>query len=474
MFKSFQFRVVNVLSISLTCLSFCMLSFAPLSVSANALSLWQDESSIGRRIKQNQESKPKSFTPKTTGNSSTRAKKTQTISNVAKAKEPAQVTVYFFTKSPDTEIMLDGVSIGKTNEYSRLVVKLKTGDYTVTTKLNGAETIKPQRISVSSKTSRFDLVSSTFQPTVINVPPPPVNKTSDADKKEANDAKQQAANATETAAAQPPKLPTVAEIFERYRDPKQTAKVTAEDWQAVYYQSTTGSVPGATDTQLKAQALFSLGQMKLIEGSFADALDAFNTSANLLPTSSLAFYGLGNAYLATNQPAQAIKAYEQALKLDKEFALAYKGLGDALSRLNKPKEALEKYEKAREFGYESLSLSLYVGMNLMRQEKWANALKELETVANASPSAEIYISIGDCHREMERAMSAAEAYRKAIELNPKSAVAHYRLGELLLKEREYEQGRNYLERALVLDQEGKQIDRVQVRKLADDAAKKMR
>lgn len=471
MFKSFQVLTIKFLLSSVAGLSFCALLFAPVAVKASAF--YQDESSIGRRIKQTQESKQKTFTTKTTPNTTRAKKKTQTISKVVKPGEAAQITTYFFTKSPGTEILIDGAYVGKTDQNSRLITKLKPGDYTVIAKLNGADAIKPQQISVSAKTSRFDLAPMITQTTVINVPPPTVNKPPAEEKKETTDEKQQAAGTTETATAQPPKQ-SVADILERYKDPKQSAKVTAEDWQSVFYQSTTGSVQGATEMQLKAQALFALGQMKLIEGNYGDALDAFNTSANLLPTSSLAFYGLGNAYLYTNQPEQAIKAFEQSLKLDNKLALAYKGLGDALSRQGKAKESLEKYEKARSLGFESLDISYNVGMNMMRQEKWANALKELETVVNDNPSADLYIAIGDCHREMERAMSSAEAYRKAIELNPKSALAHYRLGELLLKEREYEQGRNYLERALVLDQEGKQINRVQVRKLADDAAKKMR
>lgn len=472
MFKSFQVSTMKFLLSSVAGLSFCALLFAPVAIKASAF--YQDESSIGRRIKQTQESKPKTFTTKTAANTTRAKKKNQTISKVVKSAEPAQITTYFFTKSPGTEILIDGTSVGKTDQNSRLITKLKAGDYTVIAKLNGVDAIKPQQISVSAKTSRFDLAPMISQTTVINVPTPPVNKPPAEDKKETTDEKQQTATTTETANAPPSKHPSVTDILERYKDPKQTAKVTAEDWQSVFYQSTTGSVPGATEMQLKAQALFALGQMKLIEGNYGDALDAFNTSANLLPTSSLAFYGLGNAYLYTNQPEQAIKAFEQSLKLDNKLALAYKGLGDALSRLGKPKESLDKYEKARTLGFESLDISYSVGMNMMRQEKWANALKELETVVGENPSADLYIAIGDCHREMERAMSSAEAYRKAIELNPKSAVAHYRLGELLLKEREYEQGRNYLERALVLDQEGKQINRVQVRKLADDAAKKMR
>lgn len=465
MLRPFQYSFVkNVLPL-FVCAFVCAASF----VTVKGIVLPQDDegSSIGKRIKTN---KPKTFTVKSAGSSTTTKKKTA-VTKKSAPKVPAQITTYFFTKYPETEIFLNGASIGKTDQNSKLTAKVKGGEYNVTTKLNGEDITKPQTINVSSKTSRFDLVSLTIQPKVINVPTPTNTNKSTADNKAVNETKPQG---IEDKTAQIPKLPSAEEILNRYKDPKKTNKVTREDWQALFYQSTMGYVPGASDTQQKAQALFALGQLKLIEGNFGDAVDAFNTSANLLPASSLAFYGLGNAYLATNQPSQAIRAYEQALKLDNKLVLAYKSLGDALAKLGKAKEALEKYEKARSMGYESIELSYNVGMNMLRQRKWSNALKELEVVVAERPSAEIYIAIGDCHRESDRAMSAAEAYRKAIELEPKSALAYFRLGELLLKEREYEQGRSCLERALVLDQEGKLINRALVRKLADNAAKKMR
>lgn len=445
-----------------------ILTFASVTVQARAFPQQQeDESEIGRRIKQNQTKKAKGST-NTANKKQAHTKKRGLTATTVRLQPVTQVVATFFAQTPETQILLNGEVIGLTDHESKLVAKVKSGEYMVTTKFKDVETMKPHLITISTRANKFDLaqfyVKAEPQTVTVTPPPPQVSATPiPTNPPTTNEQK-----------AQAPRMPSPNEVLQRYKNPKTHHKVTVSDWQAVFYQCTTGAVAGASEMQLKSQALFALGQLKFIEGNYADALDAFNSSASLLPNSPLAFYGLGNAYLATNQPEQAIRAYEQTIKLDDKFVLAYKGLGDVFAKQSKPKEALEKYEKARDMGYQGTEISYYLGVNRLRQRKWTEALQELEIVAQEKPSVEIYIAIGDCHRELKRSMSAANSYRKAIELDPKSAEAHAKLGELLLKEREYEESKNHLERALVLDQTGKEINRMQVRKLADEAAKKMR
>ncbi|HEX8292825.1 MAG TPA: tetratricopeptide repeat protein, partial [Pyrinomonadaceae bacterium] len=83
-------------------------------------------------------------------------------------------------------------------------------------------------------------------------------------------------------------------------------------------------------------------------------------------------------------------------------------------------------------------------------------------------------AIGDAYVGLGQPLSAAPAYRRALELDPKSAPAHYRFGELAYAQREYAAAAESLERALALDPAGALIDRGRARELASKAASKAR
>ncbi|WP_233354329.1 tetratricopeptide repeat protein, partial [Vibrio cholerae] len=71
-------------------------------------------------------------------------------------------------------------------------------------------------------------------------------------------------------------------------------------------------------------------------------------------------------------------------------------------------------------------------------------------------------------------MSAAPAYKRAMELDPKSAPAYYKYGELSFEMREDGDALQALERALVLDQQGRVINLARARQLASRAAEMAR
>ncbi|HEV2802378.1 MAG TPA: tetratricopeptide repeat protein [Pyrinomonadaceae bacterium] len=265
-----------------------------------------------------------------------------------------------------------------------------------------------------------------------------------------------------------------AEILRRFSDPRQTDSVTADEWQSVQQQTAAAFAANPGDAQVRAQSLFAEGQLAYLKRDYAGALVAFNNSALALPTSALAYYGLGNAYLATNQLPEAARAYSRAVELDGQLAMAYRGVGDVLTRQGKNKDALAYYERAKALGYFSPGAALNTGRNLMRLGRWTEAARELAAVAKAQPTAEVFIALGDCYAQLKQPLSAAPAYRRAIELDPQSAQAHARYGEVMYESREYAAAAEALERALALDRAGASINRARARKMADEAASKAR
>jgi tetratricopeptide (TPR) repeat protein len=265
-------------------------------------------------------------------------------------------------------------------------------------------------------------------------------------------------------------------LIKRYLDAKETESVKADDWKPVRDAVYAALEKDPDNAQLKARALAADGQLAYLAGDFPNALVAFKQAALAAPELAVAHYGLGNAYLATNQPSEAFKAYQRAVAINGELALAFRGMGDALAKQNKTREAAQFYDRAKTLGGQPLpaDTGLAAARALKKRKRWAQALKEFQDVAEAQPTAEVYVEIGDCYVGLEQPLSASQSYRKATELDPKSALAHYKFGEVMHKLREYQAAMEAFERALALDLQGTSINRRRARELADEAAERLK
>lgn len=375
--------------------------------------------------------------------------------------------VNFKTDVPEAEIFIvaggsaSAQSLGKTDADGKLTKRLPRGTYNLLASRPGYQ-IQRARVEVRAG-GRNDVN--------FNLAMPVVAKKEDAE---------QAPEPTPTPAEAPAPAPAdpladADALGKRFLDVKEGESVKAEDWRPVREALYAALDKDPSNTRLKARALAADGQLAYLAGDFASALVAFKQAALAQPDLALAHYGLGNAYLATNQPAEAFKAYGQATTLNPDLALAYRGMGDALAKQNKAKEAAVYYNRAKSFGQPlPADTGLAAARDLKKRKRWAQALKEFQDVAAARPSAEVYVEIGDCYVGLEQPLSASQSYRKATELDPKSALAHYKFGEVMQKLREYAAAMEAFERALALDLQGTVINRKRAREMADDAADKLK
>jgi len=374
--------------------------------------------------------------------------------------------VTFKTDIPEAEIFIvaggasSAQSLGKTDADGRLTKRLPRGTYNLLASRPGYR-IQRQRVEVRSGGPN-DVSFSLAMPVV------------------ARKEEEKAPEPAPTPAGTPEPAPTdpladADALIKRFLDVKETESVKAEDWQAMREWTNAALEKEPGHPLLKARVLAADGQVAYLAGDYANALVAFKQAALVQPDFALAHYGLGNAYLATNQPAEALKAYGQAVILNSELALAYRGMGDALTKQNKTKEAAVYYNRAKSFGQTlPADTGLASARELKKRKRWAQALKEFQDVAATKPSAEVYVEIGDCYTGLEQPLSASQSYRKATELDPKSALAHYKFGEVMQKLREYAAAMEAFERALALDLQGTVINRKRAREMADDAADKLK
>jgi tetratricopeptide (TPR) repeat protein len=377
--------------------------------------------------------------------------------------QPVPLDVTFKTDVPEAEIFVNLPAmkmqkLGKTDADGKLTVKLARGAYNITASRVGQRSQR-QQIEVRQGNTEFNFTlklptaqapTETAKKDETPLPVTPAEETAKDD-----------ASAVEA-------------VLKRFLDPKETESVVAKDWEVVQTQSNAALEKEPDNPRLKAQVLLAQGQLAFSNKDYASALVTLNKAVLTDPDMTAAQYSLGNAYLATNQPDQAFKAYQRASQLDQELALAYKGIGDVFTRQGKSKEALAYYERAKTLGHVSAETNYSSAQNLMKRKRWSEALKELQEISKKEPTADVFIYIGNCYVEMKQPLSASQAYHKATELDPKSALAAYRYGALMYEIHEYATASEALERALALDLTGASINRQRAREMANKAAEKIR
>lgn len=302
------------------------------------------------------------------------------------------------------------------------------------------------------------------------------------------------------------------QIIARFMNFQQTGSVTQKDWDSVVRQSTQTLQSNPNDTNAKAQMLIAQGELAYSRSDYSNALIHFNSASQVMSNSALPHYGVGRVYLATRQPVEAENAFEKSIKLNRSFALAYKGAGDALTAQGKAKKAQEYYENAAKLNLASGNVSApAVPQNVPRnmlassnnaaasnvnnaannassvyqselrnaraltsRRKWQDSLNKLQTIAQTNPTADVYIAMGENYVGLEQMLSAQQAFRKATEINPNSALAFYKTGTVLLEMNEYKGAAEAFEKSLILDTRGATINRREARKMADKANEKLK
>ena len=357
----------------------------------------------------------------------------------------APLEVVFYTGLADSDVYLNvGQSmqkLGRAGRDGRLAARLPRGVHNVTASRPGSP-VQRKQIDVRPGSTTFVFNLSAAAPSPFDAPASSVL--------------------------------TAEDVFRRFLDPKLTDGVTAAEWQLAQSETAAAFAANPLDPQVEAQALFARGQLAFLRRDYQRALLDFNASALRLPASALAYYGLGNAYLGAGRLGEAARAFQHATELSPALAMAYKGWGDVLARQNKNREALRYYERARVLGYTSPDTRQVAARILLKERRWSEALRELLEVSKAAPTAEVFVGIGDAYVGLGQPLSAAPAYRRALELDPKSAAAHFKYGELAYEQREYAAAADSLERALALDPTGALIDRGRARDMANKAASKAR
>lgn len=232
--------------------------------------------------------------------------------------------------------------------------------------------------------------------------------------------------------------------------------------ETVFIESTTPSsrrMPGTIPVSRPFNVLFYLRPTNSESKTKPGVVDAALAG---MPKPAVELYEQALASAAKGNSDQAISQLHQAIGLHPNFALAFNQLGiEYLKRgqLDKAADALRKALKLVPDSYES---QLNYGIVLLNQMKFGDAEQQLrgavkKNETNFSP----HLYLGMALVNLKNYQEAETTLQKAVALGgPKAAKAHYFLGGIYWRARDYSRAATELEQYLQLDPKATNAERI--------------
>ncbi len=190
-----------------------------------------------------------------------------------------------------------------------------------------------------------------------------------------------------------------------------------------------------------------------------DAFDETDIASKLPPADDpRTFERMGDAYFWTGNIAMAFIEYSKALRLDpRNQAIEYK-IAQCMLKQKLWGQALEQFDRIldRSPGETGAMQGRATAlMHLCRFEAAEAALRSV--IENNSAMWQAYALLGMVHDRQKHFLFAAEAYEKAIAINPKAPGIHERLGRSLYKAEQYRDSAAALLKAIQLAPSRKKV-----------------
>jgi tetratricopeptide (TPR) repeat protein len=164
----------------------------------------------------------------------------------------------------------------------------------------------------------------------------------------------------------------------------------------------------------------------------ADALDASQRAAALLPDDAEAHANLGNALLRSARFEDAVASYRRALGVTARLPEVCNNLGNALRGLGRAGEAVTAYAEAIAQNPRFADAHSNMGNALRSLGRLDEAIASYHQALEIKPRyPEAWNNMGNALLDLKRFSDAALCYRSALELNADFAEAHGNLGNAL-------------------------------------------
>ncbi|TVQ22488.1 MAG: tetratricopeptide repeat protein [Leptolyngbya sp. DLM2.Bin15] len=190
-------------------------------------------------------------------------------------------------------------------------------------------------------------------------------------------------------------------------------------------------------------------------------LDVFQNSIRLDPQSAVAYETLGISLYELERYDEAVSAFRQAIQINPQSDRVYYRLGIVLLAQDNTSEAVQAFYQAAQVNpnYTGIDSGFWwLRLNYYRGQLHEQAIAALQQELQAEPSAVGYYILGNVlaglhimDTQPDGRDQAIEALHQAIQLQPRFAKAHARLGYIQMIQNRTEEAEQALRQAIQLD-----------------------
>jgi tetratricopeptide (TPR) repeat protein/TolB-like protein/DNA-binding winged helix-turn-helix (wHTH) protein len=173
----------------------------------------------------------------------------------------------------------------------------------------------------------------------------------------------------------------------------------------------------------------ALGQLYVETGRYADAENAYLMALDTSPSNVDALTGLGETYNLMQEPDKAEQMLSQAIGLHPGDWGAYNALGNFLFSSGRYREAARQYETVVALDNGSAAGWANLGTAYMLAADFTSAAPAFEKAIELEPRSTFYSNLGLMRYYLGDFAGAIEAHRRATELSPGNYLAWSNLGD---------------------------------------------
>lgn len=165
-------------------------------------------------------------------------------------------------------------------------------------------------------------------------------------------------------------------------------------------------------------AWYNLGVIYNKLDNYEKAIESFEFSIAINDEFSSAYYNLGNTYVMQQEWEKAITAFKRCEKLENPSADLYSKLGECFELRGLYQKSIEYYKKALEIDPEKESALLGIASVLFDAKRYKEAIHYAQkSTKHNEYQYHTWLTLAKCEAALGNDFSAVEAFDKSIELN---------------------------------------------------------